>query len=319
MTWPRAVRFDLLAVNGVTLRVASLGDGPAVVLCHGFPQLAYAWRRVMPRLAAAGYTAVAPDLRGYGGSSVPAPVGAYRQQLICSDLIGVADAYGGGRAVFVGHDMGGMTVWNLAACHRDRVRAACAIGTPHAMPGRAPLTELWLRSPGVFDYQLYLQEAGAAERELEADVERSLTLLIRAPGEGCGALDRYSDVRLRGGLLAGLPDILPRSRLLSAADLAYYAGAFRLTGFRGALNWYRNYRSTWEWLLDHARYPIGVPALLVSPDRDPVLTEEMSAGLEGAVPALARARMAGCGHYAPEEQPERLAAILIDWLDGLAP
>jgi soluble epoxide hydrolase/lipid-phosphate phosphatase len=303
-------------VGDVTLHVAVEGDGPPVVLCHGFPQLWYAWRHVLPLLAAGGYSAVAPDLRGYGESSVPTAADAYRQRLICADLIGILDALGHRRAVFVGHDMGGSVVWHLAACHPERVRAVCAIGTPYAPPGRSPLTELWRRHPGVFDYQLYLQEPGAAENELEADVERALTLLVRAPDEGVCALDRYSDVCARGGLLAGLSDA-PRSRLLTEADLAFYVAAFRRTGFAGALHWYRNYHDTWEWLLDHARHPITQPAMLVSPGRDPVLTEDLSAGLERVVPGLVRARLPDCGHYVPEEQPAALAGVLLPWLDGL--
>lgn len=314
MSAPHLARYDL---GDVALRVAVLGDGPPVVLCHGFPQLWYAWRHVMPLLAEAGYTAIAPDLRGYGGSDVPEPVAAYRQDLICADLIELLHVLGHERAVYVGHDLGGWVVWHLAACEPHGVRAVCSVGTPYAAPGRAPLTELWRRSPGTFDYQLHLQRPGVAERELAADVARTITLLVRAPDEGVCALDRYADVRARGGLLVDLPADAPRSRLLTADDLAYYVAAFQATGFGGAVNWYRNHESTWSWLLDHARHPIRHPALLVSPGRDPVLTEDLSAGLERVVPRLERARLPDCGHYVPEEEPARLARLIVDWLDGL--
>lgn len=307
-----------VSVNGITLRVTIAGAGPPVILCHGFPQLGYSWRHQLPALAAAGYTAIAPDQRGYGGSSVPAGTAAYTQELLCGDLIGLLDALGLDQAVFVGHDMGGSVVWNLAACFPARVAAVCSIGTPYTPPGRAPLPEIWRRPPPgadyrMFDYQLYFQDQGAAEAELEGDVARSLRLLLRTPSDGDEALARFRDVRARGGLLAGLPDV-PTSRMLTASDLAFYVRAFERTGFGGALNWYRNYRAWWEWLLDNARHPIRLPALLISPALDPVLTENLSAGMERVVPDLRRVRLPDCGHYAAEEQPDRVSEILIDWL-----
>lgn len=307
-----------LTVNGITVQVSIQGTGPPVVLCHGFPQPGYTWRHQLPALAAAGYMAIAPDQRGYGGSSVPADVTAYTQELLCGDLIGLLDALGLDQAVFVGHDMGGSVVWNLTACFPDRVAAVCSIGTPYLPPGRAPLPDIWRRPPNgadyrMFDYQLYFQDQGPAEAELERDVARSLRLLLRTPADGNEALARFCDVRARGGLLVGLPDV-PVSRMLTSADLAFYVRAFERTGFGGALNWYRNYRAWWEWLLDNARHPVRRPALLISPGLDPVLTEDLSAGLERIVPGLRRVRLPDCGHYAAEEQPDRISEILIDWL-----
>lgn len=309
-----------LTVNGITLAVTVQGTGPPVVLCHGFPQLGYSWRHQLAALAAAGYLAIAPDQRGYGRSSVPAEVAAYTQERLCGDLVALLDAFGLERAVFVGHDMGGSVVWNLAACHPERVAAVGAIGTPYTPPGRAPLPEIWRRADGgggyrMFDYQLYFQDQGPAEAELERDVARSLRLLLRTPADGDEALAGFGDVRARGGLLAGLPDP-PASRMLTGADLSYYVRAFQLTGFGGALNWYRNYRAWWEWLLDKASHPIRGPALLISPGLDPVLTENLSTGMERLVPGLRRVRLPDCGHYAPEEQPGRVSEILVDWLDS---
>ncbi len=303
--------------QGMELGVERLGAGRPVVLCHGFPQTSYAWRHVAPQLAAAGHEVIVPDLRGYGRSAVPSGVEDYTQAAICADLIDILDHLGHQDATFVGHDMGGSTVWHLAACHPERVHALCSLGTPYGIAGRAPLTELWRVDAGVFDYQLYLQETGVAEAELEENVAESLNLLVRAAGDGVGALDRYADVRERGGMLAGLPRGQPRSSILSRDDLAVYTTAFERTGFGGAVHWYRHHETTWQWLLDNARHPIEHPALLVIAELDPVLTEELSAGLELVVPRLRRARLRR-GHYLPEEAPDEVAQLLVDWLEEVA-
>lgn len=308
----------LVRTNGVDLHVEVHGDGPPVVLCHGFPQLGIAWRHQIPALVGAGYRVIVPDLRGYGGSSVPPEVEAYDLEQLCGDLVGLLDAFGHDTAVFVGHDMGAYLVWNLAACRPERVRAVAAIAAPFTPPGRAPLPTLWSRQPGMFDYQLYFQTEGVAEAELEADPERSLLLLVRAPGDGAEALAEFGSARRRGGLLHGLPAPAPPSSLINAAELPSYADAFRRTGFRGPLNWYRNYERSWRWLLDHARLPVAPPALLVSPGRDPVLTEELTAGMERCVPRLRRERLPEGGHYCHQERPDRFNALLLSWLDDLS-
>ena len=111
-----------IPANGIELQVLDEGDGPLVVLCHGFPELAFSWRWQVPALTAAGFRVVAPDLRGYGGSSAPAEVEAYDVVCLCGDVCGLLDALGEEAAVFVGHDWGAWLVWQLATC----TRRACA-------------------------------------------------------------------------------------------------------------------------------------------------------------------------------------------------
>ena len=101
--------------NGVTLRVYEAGPkGKPIVLCHGFPELAYSWRHQVEPLAAAGYHVLVPDQRGYGGSTAPGEVEAYRIEELHADLIGLLDHHGYDSAIFVGHDWGSFVVWELA-------------------------------------------------------------------------------------------------------------------------------------------------------------------------------------------------------------
>src|SRR5208282_1355327 len=121
----------LLASNGIELHVVEEGQGPLVVLCHGFPELAFSWRHQLPALSGAGYRVVAPDMRGFGASSAPREVEAYDTLTLCADMTGLLDALGEERAVFVGHDWGANVVWNLALVHPDRVRAVAGLSVPY--------------------------------------------------------------------------------------------------------------------------------------------------------------------------------------------
>ena len=119
-------------VNGVTLRVHEAGDpaNPTVVLCHGFPELAYSWRHQMAPLADAGFHVIAPDQRGYGHSSAPREIDAYGITQLTDDLTGLLDHFGKDDAVFVGHDWGALIVWDLSRLHPERVRAVVGVSVP---------------------------------------------------------------------------------------------------------------------------------------------------------------------------------------------
>ena len=301
------------------MRIAEQGQGPAVVFVHGFPELGYSWRHQLPVLAGAAFRAIAPDMRGYGRTTAPPEVSDYQHRLICDDLVALLDVLELEHAVFVGHDWGGVIVWAMALHHPARVRAVAGINTPYRGQLRAPLLELVKDRPGVWDYQFYFQEPGVAEAELEADPERSISLLMRSsdPADRLGALDGTSSVRERGGLLAGLPARPARSRMLTAGDLQTYADAFRRTGFRGGLNWYRNDRANWEWGGEAREARITCPALMVTAGRDPVLTPALSDGMERVIPQLQRGHIEACGHWTPQERPAELNRILRDWLTEL--
>ena len=128
--FPSARRIPLPG-RGVTLSVHEAGQGPAVVLCHGFPELAYSWRHQIRALAAAGFRAIAPDQRGYGASDAPEAVDAYGMEHLTGDLAALLDTLGIERAVFVGHDWGGFVSWAMPVLHPQRCLGAIGVNTPY--------------------------------------------------------------------------------------------------------------------------------------------------------------------------------------------
>ena len=304
----------------IKIHFVKSGSGPAVILLHGFPDLWYCWRYQISALAAAGYRAIALDQRGFGESSSPAAVDDYCQEELSRDVITVMDRLGIETATVVGHDWGGSLAWTLALKYPDRFVGVCGVNTPFFGINlkQNPMVSM-SKNPGVFDYQLYFQTPGVAEAELEADTHRSLKLFF----QGFSASKRISftdkkfstsNVRERSGILVGIPDI-PRANFLTAQNLDYYVSAFRKTGFRGPLNWYRNYESNWKWLRPIAHRKVTIPALMVTASHDKVLQPSFTIGMEEYVINLTRHQIDGCGHWTPQEKPNELSAALIKWLD----
>ena len=232
----------LVDVNGVRLRLVEAGEpgAPVVVLTHGFPELAYSWRHQIPALAAAGYHVLAPDQRGYGGSSRPAAVEAYDITALTADVVGLLDGVGAERAAIVGHDFGAVVAWSMPLLHPDRVAAVAGLAVPPIPRPQTPPTEAFRRIFGDnFFYILYFQEPGPADAELARDPGRTMRLLLggmRTPENEQAALRMLTPGP--AGFLDRLaePDRLPD--WLPAAELEHYAEEFGRTGFTGALNWY---------------------------------------------------------------------------------
>ena len=307
-----------LNVNGLSMHVVEQGTGPAVVLCHGFPELWYSWRHQIPALAEAGFHVIAPDMRGYGKTTAPPRVEDYGMENICRDMVGLLDALKEKSAVFVGHDWGGVVVWSMALHYPERVRAVAGVNTPFLE--RAALNPAWVQRGTKWDYQVYFNEVGKAEEEFSRNVRRVFTLLFRTskPEDGGGdSAGLTSTVTQRGGLLVGLPEDVPRSIMLTQEDLDYFVREYERTGFRGGLNWYRNVPRNWEWGAKVAGKPVLQPALMVTAGKDGVLTPDMADGMERWVPNLTRGHVEQCGHWTQQEEPEKLNRFLIDWLQSL--
>ena len=193
-----------LATNGISLHIAEAGSGPLVVLLHGFPESWYSWRHQLPALAAAGFHAVAPDMRGYGRSEAPPEVESYDQVALAADVAGLVEALGERDAVVVGHDWGAPVAWHTALLHPDRCRAVAALSVPYR--GRSPeppLAGLKKIYGERFFYMLYFQTPGVAEAELEADVRVALRKFIygasgEAPDNAFLATKKKGDTLLTG-------------------------------------------------------------------------------------------------------------------------
>ncbi len=308
-----------IETNGINMHIAEAGEGPLVLLLHGFPELWYSWRHQLPALAAAGYHAVAPDVRGYGRTDAPEAIESYTMLNHTADAVGVLDALGEETAVVVGHDWGAPMAWHCALLYPERFPAVVALSVPY-MP-RAPMPPIQLmklRFADNFFYILYFQEPGLAEAELEADVRRSMRLLLHnisgdAPHD-LWLAQKPKDAGLLDGM--GEPEQLPS--WLTEADLDYFTGEFERTGFRGGLNRYRNMDRDWEELPQLADAKVQQPALFIAGDRDGVLTFTSIDAMKANVPNLRRALMlSGCGHWTQQERPADVSAALIEFLREL--
>jgi epoxide hydrolase A/B len=319
--------------NGIRLNIAEQGNGPLVLLCHGFPESWYSWRHQLDALAAAGFRAVAPDMRGYGKSDAPEAIDQYTILHLVSDLVGLLDALEASTAVIVGHDWGANVAWQAARLRPDRFRAVVGLSVPYRPRGEVRPTSVMPRTADAQFYQLYFQEPGVAEAELERDPRASVrNMLYGGSGEGAaairaaaasgGAAPNLAMVPKDGGFLrgAGAPAVLPA--WLSEADIDFYAGEFKRSGFRGPLNYYRNVDRNWELLAAFTDVKVTVPALYVAGDRDMVVSfpgmDQLLANMKHFVPALRNIQMLpGCGHWTQQERPSEVNAAIIDFVRGL--
>jgi len=320
---PRHVLPDGSDDPGLTLAVHELGAGPAVVFCHGFPELAFSWRHQLPAVAAAGFRAIAPDQRGYGGSDRPEPIAAYDMHHLTGDLVALLDALELERAVFVGHDWGGFVAWAMPVLHPERCAGAVGVNTPYLARSAVPPTTLMRMLVGATDgsqdeklYILWFQQPGVADAVLARDVHRVFDVLMRravppaelmARAAASGTLDMNPFRRLAEVEPAGEP-------LLSPEEMDVFVRSFERTGFTGAVNWYRNFDRNWEIAPAVGIAKIGVPSLMVTAQWDPVLRPEMAAGMPALVPDLETVMIERCGHWTQQEKPDELNRILVDWL-----
>ena len=315
-----------VTANGIKLRLAEQGEGPLVVLCHGFPESWYSWRHQLAALSVAGFHAVAPDMRGYGGSDRPDAVDQYTLLHLVGDMVGLLDALGAGQAVIAGHDWGAPVAWHAALLRPDRFRAVIGLSVPFRPRGSAPPTSVMPRRDDAQFYQLYFQTPGLAEAELERDPrETVLKLLFAASGDvprrGTGQSD-VGMVARSGGFLTGMPSPAALPAWLTQADLDFYAGEFARTGFRGGLNWYRNIDRNWELLAPFAGAKVNVPALYMAGDRDLVVAfrgiDQLIPNLKNFVPQLRNTIMLpGCGHWTQQERASEVSAAMIEFIRQL--
>jgi epoxide hydrolase A/B len=291
-----------LTVNGLELNVIDEGKGPLVVLCHGFPELAYSWRRQVPALTGAGFRIVAPDLRGYGRSSAPAEVDAYDVVSLCGDLCGLLDTLGEEAALFIGHDWGAWLVWQLAVLHPARVRAVAGLSVPFVPRAPAPPLPIMRRHLGEDFYIVWFQQPGVADGALARDVRRTLTTSRQWTA-------RWAEAD-------GPPP--ERPAWLSEHELAVYVETFERTGFTGGLNWYRNIDRNWELTAHVAERRVRQPAFFLTGARDPVRRFMPSEAMLGWVTDLrAEVVVPGAGHWVQQERPEAVNAPLLRFLGGV--
>jgi pimeloyl-ACP methyl ester carboxylesterase len=323
----------MIESNGIRLNIAEQGKGPMLLLCHGFPESWYSWRHQIDALAAAGFHAVAPDMRGYGKSDAPQPIDQYTIFHLVGDLVGLLDVLEAPTAVIIGHDWGAGIAWQAARLRPDRFRAVACLSVPFRPRGPVRPTSVMPQTADARFYQLYFQEPGVAEAELERDPRATVrNMLFGASGEGAAAIraaaasggpaPNLAMVPKGEGFLrgSGAPAVLPA--WLSESDIDFYAGEFMRSGFRGPLNYYRNIDRNWELLAAFADVKVTVPALYVAGDRDMVVafpgTDQLLANFKQFVPAVRNIQMLpGCGHWTQQERPSEVNAAILDFLRSL--
>lgn len=318
------IRMHFIDANGIRLRVAEMGEGPAVLLAHGWPESWYSWRHQIRALAAAGYRVLAPDMRGYGASDAPGPEEDYNLVTLAADMVGVLDAFDIPVATMVGHDWGAPVATHSVLLYPERFNGLIIMSVPYG--GRAPnppMAGMRSRIGDNFFYILYHNEPnGVAEAEYDADPRGLLSRLYLSPDSPREAPVVTDPKRAAGGWIPrlgaakGLPD------WLTEEDLDYYVSQFENAGFRGGVNYYRNIGRNWELTENLAGSSIRVPALFIAGDKDIVIGGATQAALETMMkPVMPELRevllIPGIGHWVQQEAPEQTNRAMLEFLTDL--
>lgn len=320
---PITPAFQTIRTNGVNLRCVVDGNGPLVVMVHGWPESWYSWRHQIGPVRDAGYRVVVPDVRGFGGSDAPEEVEAYDMESMVGDVLGLIDHFGEKQAILFGHDWGAPIVWSTAALHADRVHAVAALSVPYSPRGKMSSIALWRQIyADRFFYQIYFQEPGRAEAEFEADIRTALRkIYFSGSGDapkGMSRPDKSPDARMLDDLSD--PSVLPK--WLTEQDLDYYVSQFARSGFRGPLNRYRNQERDWERLTDLGVARITRPACFIAGSRDGVLrfvpNVDLVENMKRWTDDLRICEIIdGAGHWIQQERPDEVTRLLLGFLATL--
>lgn len=307
--------------DGLKLATYSAGDSrdPAILLVHGWPELAYSWSPVMPALAAAGYHVIAYDLRGFGNSSAPddgpsrgaAHYGIAQQ---VSDLEAVMEAYGLAQAVICGHDWGGIIVWHAARMLAPRVSRVISICTPHVGEAPADPIEIFRKRHGEEHYFVHFTDRpGEADDLFASRPEAFFRLMFRSTPKGAKPKAGQASIpqKFSAYLAAGAPPV--KGAILASRDHDVYVRGYRKSGFHGGIGLYRNSTANWK-LTRGLNQIVHQPVLMLAAQDDVFLPPALSEGMERLVPNMTRRIIADCGHWAMWEQPETVAGHITEWL-----
>ncbi|HWA63117.1 MAG TPA: alpha/beta hydrolase [Caulobacteraceae bacterium] len=321
--------FRTIDAGSARIRVAVEGEGPLVLMVHGFPESWYSYRHQIGPIAEAGFTACAMDVRGYGGSQTFDRVEDYDMEHMIADILGVGEALSPGRPfTLIGHDWGAPMVWNTAMLHPDRIAAVAAMSVVHTgVPERSfdDIIKEMFDDRNLFFYQSYFRPVGKAEAVFDANPR---DFLRRFYYVGSGDIDL---AKLAGApaktsadtLLDGLPDPDPFPPWLTDADLDYYVKEFEGSGFFGPLSRYRNHTRDFHFLAPFRGRKVEQPAFFIAGDKDGAFTGfgmavDPLGTLKANVPNLEGAHvLPGCGHWTQQERPAEVNALLIPWLKSL--
>jgi len=314
----------MAAVNGVELGYYEVGprEGVPVVFCHGFPELAFSWRHQLKAFEAAGRWAIAPDQRGYGLSSKPGEVSGYDIGHLTADMVGLLDHLGVEKAIFCGHDWGGIVVWQMPLMHPGRVAGVIGLNTPFLPRAPADPIVIMRNRFGPDMYIVWFQKPDEPEAVLGADPEKTMRFFMRRPAalmaaaaqpNASGSTFAFKD------LLQNWDGVSGGDQLLTEDELRVFADAFRQGGFFGPVSWYRNFTRNWERAEGLPQRIEGVPCLMITAELDAVLSPAMAEPMPQFVSDLETHLVKGSGHWTQQEKPAEVNALVLDWLDRRFP
>jgi len=310
-------------VNGVEIGYYEAGprEGVPIILCHGFPELAFSWRHQIKALGDAGRWVIAPDQRGYGLSSKPDGVPNYDIDQLTGDMVGLLDHLSVEKAIFCGHDWGGIVVWQAPLIHPSRVAGVIGLNTPF-MP-RAPADPIAIMRArfGPDMYIVWFQTPGEADAVLGADVDKTMRFFMRKPAALAAAAQPTE-----GGSTFAFKDLLQQwdgktggDQLLGAEELKVFVDAFQAGGFTGPINWYRNFTRNWERAETLPTRIDGIPCLMITAELDAVLPPSAAEHMPGFIGDLETKLVSGSGHWTQQEKPAEVNRLMLDWLDRRFP
>ncbi|MGY8635385.1 alpha/beta hydrolase [Bradyrhizobium sp. 14AA] len=313
--------------NGIRMGYYEAGaksDVPPIVLCHGWPEIAFSWRHQIKALSEAGLRVIAPDQRGYGATDRPESVESYDLEHLTADLVGLLDHLEIDKAIFVGHDWGGFVVWQMPLRHPTRVAGVVGVNTPHT--ARAPADPIGLMRKRFGD-QMYIVQfqdpARGPDQIFASRVEQTFDCFMRKPmprkapataetaTAGIGASTKH---HLAFPQMVAAYDRRndPRAPILTAEEMQVFVDTFSQTGFTGGINWYRNMTRNWE-RSSEVDHTVRVPSLMIMAENDEVLPPSAADGMEKLIPDLEKYLVKGSGHWTQQEKPEEVSAKLIEW------
>ncbi len=303
--------------TGVRLAVYEQGAGLPVVLCHGFPELAFSWRYQLPALAENGFRAIAPDMRGFGASDVPKEVEQYTLTVLCGDLVALLDALELERAIFVGHDWGGFVAWAMPVLYPERCAGIVGVCTPYVpFPDYNRILPLVGGDPHRF-YVAWFQRGGEPERHLDPRARRVFEQLLRVTGDPGESIRR----RTRADGTIDLNPFLAldslggdRPLLVTQAELDVYVRAFERSGFFGGISWYRNIDRN---RVEHPGIGVDVldlPCLQICAEWDVAIPPSMADPMRETCADLELHVIPRAGHWVQQEYPVQVNVLMLDWL-----
>ena len=307
--FPPATRVRL---PDLSLSVHEAGSGPAVVMCHGFPELAYSWRHQVKALAEAGFRAIAPNQRGYADSDAPSKVEDYDLVHLTDDLAHLLDALEIEKAVFAGHDWGGFVSWAMPLRYPDRCLGAIGVNTPYmvfpgtdvlrmAFPDDDKLYILWFQKPDVEQ---------VLDRNVRAVFEK---MMRRGSKPEQGSLAEMADAVANPFLR--IEELEARGEpMLGPEELEVYVSAFERSGFFGPISWYRNIDRNQKLVPGIGTEKLDLPCLQSTAAWDPAIPPAAASGMPAVCSDLEIHNIEECGHWTQQDKPEQLSSRMVDWL-----